>query len=141
VPWDKSNTFWDAPSPGYSIFRNIQDGLEDHRNRLVLRALEEPDLLQLYLDTLLECATFAVQDATPDQPGWLEAEVGREYGQIREAALADPLHTNDQFEQSIVDHFIFVRQRPATFASRSRRPPPRRNSYDSSACWRRCRSA
>src|SRR5882672_4100321 len=37
LPWDKSNTFWESPS--YSILRNIEDGTESKRNRLVLRAL------------------------------------------------------------------------------------------------------
>jgi spore coat protein CotH len=114
VPWDKSNTFFGAPSPDYSILRNIVDGIEDHRNVLVLRAFQEPDLLQLYLDTLLECATFAQQGATPDQPGWLEAEVDREYDQIHAAALDDTtLYTNAEFEQAAADLVAFARDRSA----------------------------
>jgi spore coat protein H len=125
VPWDKSNTFWGAPSPDYSIFRNIVDGPEDHRNLLVLRAFQEPDLFQLYLDTILECAAFALQGATPDQPGWLEAEVDREYDQIHAAALADTiLYTNAEFEQAAADLMVFARGRSAAvlaqIAGRSR---------------------
>ena len=109
LPWDKSNAFWDV---NFSIFRNIQDGPEDHRNLLAVRALQEPDLLQLYLDTMLECATFALQDATESQPGWLEAEIGREYDQIREAALADTfIYTNAEFEQLVVDLQAFAKNR------------------------------
>jgi len=114
VPWDKSNTFWEAPSPDYSIFRNILDGPEDHRNILVLRAFQEPDLLQLYLDTIVESAAFALQGATPDQPGWLEAEVDREYDQIHAAALADTiLYSNAEFEQAAADLMVFARGRSA----------------------------
>src|SRR3954468_17518212 len=48
LPWDKSNTFWE--SPFYSIFRNIQDGPEPKRNQLVLRALRDRELRELYLN-------------------------------------------------------------------------------------------
>ena len=61
LPWDKSNTFWEAPSPDYFILRNILTGPENYRSLLVLRAFQEPDLLNLYFDTLLECAAFADQ--------------------------------------------------------------------------------
>ena len=49
LPWDKSNTFWESPS--YSILRNIEDGTEAKRNRLVVRALKETDLRELWLNT------------------------------------------------------------------------------------------
>jgi len=115
LPWDKSETFWDAPSPDYDIFRNVVNGPEDHRSLLVLRAFQEPDLLALYFDTLLECAAFADQGATSEQPGWLETEVNREYSQIRAAALDDTiLVSNDQFEQAVVDLRAFARGRAAS---------------------------
>ena len=115
LPWDKSNTFW---ATDFSIFRNITDGPADRRNRLVLRALQEPDLLQLYLDTVLEAADSASAGATPPvrdtagSPGWLEAEMNREYDQIHAAALADTLDfTNAEFEQAIIDLKAFARDR------------------------------
>ena len=55
LPWDKSNTFWESPS--YSIFRNIEDGAEIKRNRLVVRALKDPELRELWLNTLLSAPT------------------------------------------------------------------------------------
>ena len=61
LPWDKSNTFWESPS--YSILRNIEDGTESKRNRLVLRALKDTDLRELWLDTILECADSIMQPA------------------------------------------------------------------------------
>ena len=107
--WDKSNTFWDV---NFSIFRNIKDGPVDRHNVLVLRALQEPDLLKLYLDTMLESADSALEGATAGQPGWLEREVNREYDQIHAAALTDTiLFTNAQFEQAGADLKVFGRDR------------------------------
>jgi spore coat protein CotH len=115
LPWDKSNTFWDT---NFSIFRNIKDGPVDRRNRLVLRAFQEPDLLKLYLDTLLECADSASSGAgaSPTDPpfaqGWLEREVNREYDQIHTAALADTiLYTNAQFEEAAATVKAIARDR------------------------------
>ncbi len=80
----------------------------------MLRALQEPDLRTLYLDTLLECATSAVEGATATTPGYLESEVDRIYNQVRTAALADTLiFTNAEFEQGVVDVRNFARNRSA----------------------------
>jgi spore coat protein CotH len=115
LPWDKSNAFFDV---NFSIFRNIVDGPEDGRSLLAVRALQESDLLQLYLDTMLECGNFALQGAAPDQPGWLEAEINREYDQIHAAALEDTfIFTNADFEQAIVDLQNFARTRSAIVAA------------------------
>ena len=116
LPWDKSNTFWESPSPDYSILRNVEGGPIDHRNRLVLRALKYLDLWTLYLDTLVECSNSAAVGATTGtnpQPGWLEAEVQREYTQIREAALADTVKpfSNAEFEQAIIEVKAFAKGR------------------------------
>jgi len=116
LPWDKSETFWE--NANYSVFRNIEEGPVDKRNRLVLRALQEPDLRQLYLDTLLECATSAEEGSAlaaggaAAQPGWLEREIIREYEQIRAAALEDTLiFTNQQFETGVEEIKAFARGR------------------------------
>jgi spore coat protein CotH len=113
LPWDKSNTFWESPS--YSIFRNIEDGPETKRNRLVLRALKDPELRELWLSTLLECAdsiqvpvvaAAPTPVATPGATiGWLESEVTRMANQIRDANYADPsreVFTNASWDESIV---------------------------------------
>jgi spore coat protein CotH len=113
IPWDKSNTFW--ATPNYSIFHNIEDGPESRRNRLVLRALRSPDLRELYLNTILECADSILEGsaAIPPLPptptptptvGWLEAEIQREADRIRPATYADPareVYTNADFDESI----------------------------------------
>jgi spore coat protein H len=119
LPWDKSNTFWE--SPAYSIFHNIQDGPENHRNKLVLRALRDPELRELYLNTLLEAADSAMappeerQNAASTASGWLEAEVDYEFRQIHDADVADPVrnHSQGQFEAGIETLRNFGRQRAA----------------------------
>jgi spore coat protein CotH len=111
LPWDKGNTFW---ATDFSIFRNINDGPPEKRNRLVVRALQEPDLRTLYLDTLAECAVSAAEGATSTQLGYLSLEVERVYNQIHAAALADTLiYTNAEFEQGVLDVKAFARDRSA----------------------------
>ena len=111
LPWDKSNTFWESPS--YSIFRNIDEGTESRRNRLVVRALKDTELRELYLNTLLECAESIMQPAVTAARvspaaspaiGWLESEVTRMADQIRAANYADPsreIYTNADWDESI----------------------------------------
>lgn len=114
LPWDKSNTFWDAPSADYGILRNIVDGIPSHRDSLVLRAFQEPDLYNLWLDTLLECATFD-QPSGSDQPGWLANEATAVYQQIHDTALQDTtLYSNDEFEQAAADLIAFTEGRSAS---------------------------
>jgi spore coat protein CotH len=100
LPWDKSNTFWE--SPAYSILRNIEDGDPVKRNRLVVRALRETDLRELWLNTILECADSIMQPA--GDTTWLLSEVTRISEQIRAANNSDPsreVYTNADFEESI----------------------------------------
>jgi hypothetical protein len=109
VPWDKSNTFWESPS--YSILRNIEDGAESRRNQLVLRALKDTDLRELWLSTILECADSIMQPAAAETATsaaiatpWLEYEVTRMAGQVTAATYADPsreVYTNADFDESI----------------------------------------
>jgi spore coat protein CotH len=103
LPWDKSNTFWESVS--YSILRNIEDGTVSKRNKLVIRALNEPDLRELWLNTILECADSIMQpaSATSTTP-WLLSEVTRISDQIRSATYTDPsreVYTNADFDESI----------------------------------------
>ena len=109
LPWDKSNTFWESPS--YSILRNIEDGTESKRNKLVVRALKDTDLRELWLNTILECADSIMQPATAapattpaSTTPWLQSEVTRISDQIRAATYADPsreVYTNADFDDSV----------------------------------------
>ena len=113
IVWDKSEAFKAAYST--SVFRNIEGIPEAQQNRLMRRVLSYADLYDLYLDTLLECTRSASEPApgSPGGPGWLEREIQREYEQVRDAALADPVKpfTNDQFETAVNDLAIFARHR------------------------------
>ena len=117
IPWDKSNTFWEDPF--YSIFRNITDGPENRRNQLVLRAMRDAELRELYRTTLLEAADSALgppeprQNAASETLGWLEAEVEYEYQQIRLADALDTakIHSNGQFEDGVEQLRSFARLR------------------------------
>jgi spore coat protein CotH len=109
LPWDKSNTFWATPE--YSIFHNIDDGSDKIRNRLVLRALADTELRDLWLNTILECAGSIMQPAVPatattpaDTTPWLQYEVTRIAAQIKDANYADPsreVYTNADWDESI----------------------------------------
>jgi spore coat protein CotH len=103
LPWDKSNTFWESPS--YSILRNIEDGTDAKRNRLVLRALKDPELRELWLNTILECADSIMKPASASSTTpWLESEVTRIAAQIQQANYTDPsreVYTNADWDESI----------------------------------------
>jgi spore coat protein CotH len=103
LPWDKSNTFWESVS--YSILRNVEDGVVSKRNKLVVRALNEPDLRELWLNTILECADSIMQPASASSTTpWLLSEVTRISDQIRSATYTDPsreVYTNADFDESI----------------------------------------
>ena len=78
------------------------------------RALQYPDIYNQYLDTLVQCVQSAGQVENPADPrGWLEREIQREYNQIRDAALADPVkpYSNAQFETAVNDLGVFARHR------------------------------
>jgi spore coat protein H len=118
LPWDKSQAFWESPSPNYFVFRNIEDGPVTHRNRLVARALADPELREFYLDTLLACADLALEPAAnttigSGPIGWLEAEIIREYDQIKAAVTSDTtkLSSNEEFEKAYADIRTFAQQR------------------------------
>jgi spore coat protein H len=99
-PWDKDYTLlqWDYP---------LLTGADE--NALMRRVLEDPELRALYLSRVLE-AVDAATDAD-----WLEHEIQKAYGQIRDAAHADPVKpfTNDEFEQTVAELIDFARRRPS----------------------------
>jgi hypothetical protein len=116
IAWDKSEAF---STPVYPIWHNITDVPLANQNRLMMRALQYPDLRNLYLDTLLEAGLVASEiplDSAPgDLRGWLEREVDRMYGQISAAVWADANkpYTNAQFEAAVEALREFARTRTA----------------------------
>ena len=118
IVWDKSDAFMDGPNG--SIWHNLNDVAPAQRNRLMVRGLQEPDLMTLYLDTLLDCARSAAElpPGSMNGPGWLDREITRQYSQIHASALADTKKpfTNEQFEQSVADLRVFAAQRGTVVA-------------------------
>jgi hypothetical protein len=113
VPWDKSQAF--VLGPTSSIWHNISGVPEDASNRLFTRLLQDPDLYDLYLETLVAASSAAAATEPGDGRGWLERELDRELSQIRDATLADALKpfTNEQFEAEVAALRTFARQRPS----------------------------
>ena len=114
IPWDKSEAF--KGGIDRNIFHNITDVISTRQNRLMSRVMAHPDLVDRYLDLVLQAARSASETEAAGGPGWLEREIEREYQQVRADALADPVKpfTNDQFEQAIEALRVFARQRPAS---------------------------
>jgi hypothetical protein len=103
-----------------SIFHNVDDVPEQVQNRIMTRAMKYPDLANLYLDVLSATADSAAEPSEGDQRGWIEREVESEFGQIRDAVLADPQkpYTNDEFLQAVDDLRKFAQDR-STFVRTS----------------------
>jgi len=107
IPWDKSEAF--KAGPFHPVIWNIDDVPDWVRNRLMDRAMTLQEIRDLYFDTLLACAAVASADA------WLDQEIRREYDQVRQSALDDPVKpsTNEEFEDSIQQLLEFARLRSA----------------------------
>jgi hypothetical protein len=122
ITWDQDLAFegLDHPPPWKNFDLNL----------LAQKVWASPELRATYLRALVDVTlsmgpppgTPEVGDpsgrrcpAPPGQPvcGWLEGEVLREYTQIREAALADPLtpHGPEQFEEGVEFLRRFARER------------------------------
>jgi hypothetical protein len=111
IAWDRDNAFY---SVDYSVFQGIGE------NVLTRRLLEIAEYRAYYVDMVLEAASAAdapegeaVEGQVP--PTWLQAEIERQYAQVREAMLADANKpfTNDEFEAAIETLRAFARDRSA----------------------------
>ena len=98
IPWDKDLAFEavEKPRPWDNVTENV----------LGRKIWNVPELRRAYFQAVLDVG-FSL--------GWLEAEVVREYQQIRDAALADPRkpYSNEQLETSIELLRRFARERAA----------------------------
>ena len=120
LPWDRDNAFYKW---NWSMWQNVDV------NRLVSRALDDPHLRTVYIDTMEQAAILAA--APPDSPppagepvqGWLEREIRRVYAQISEGAHADgaKLVTNEKFEEEVEWLLEFARHRSALILDEVRR--------------------
>ena len=116
VPWDRSEAFKGGVAA--SIWRNVDDVPAASRNALMVRAMREPSLRALYLDTLLACADLA-------DGGWLEREITRAADQIRDSVRQDTAapSTFDEFEAEVERLLDFARSRAAIVREDVRRSP------------------
>jgi spore coat protein CotH len=115
VPWDKSEAFKGGVAA--SIWRNVDDVPPVHRNALMVRAMRDPSLRGVYLDTLLRCADLA--------GGWLEQEITRAALQIRDSVREDRAapFSSDEFEADVERLLDFARARPDIVREDVRRSP------------------
>jgi spore coat protein CotH len=116
VPWDRSEAFKGGLSA--SIWRNVDDVPPGSRNALMVRAMREPSLRGIYLDTLLRCADAAGQ-------GWLTREITGAADQIRDAVREDPAapFSLDEFDAEVQRLLEFARERSAIVREDVRRSP------------------
>lgn len=111
IPWDKDTGFSSVDHPvDYHLAENV----------LVRRALAAPELRQLYVDTLMECARIAQEydAATSDPRGWLEREIDRVASTLRDAVAEDPVapFSLEEFDAEIERLRQFAGRRPAVVA-------------------------
>jgi spore coat protein CotH len=106
IAWDKDVPYWGVDHP---IFYNLDT------NVVSRRAMRDPELAQVYVDTLRRCAEVALRPVAGQSAGWLEWQVIVAEEQIRAAAAADPVkpYTNDTVAATIRDLQDFARRRPA----------------------------
>ena len=116
IPWDRSESFKGGVMAG--IWRNVDDVPPSDRNALMVRAMREPTLRALFLDTLLRCADTA-------RTGWLEHEVRRAADQIRDAVQQDPAapFEVDEFEAEVMRLVDFAQRRSDVVRDDVRRSP------------------
>jgi hypothetical protein len=111
IPWDKDTSFSSVDHPvDFHLLDNV----------LTRRAMDTPELRQIYLDTLITCADLAqVRDVeSADSRGWLEREIDRAAEMIRAAVGEDPVYpfSMEQFEGDIEWLRQFARRRSAAVA-------------------------
>jgi spore coat protein CotH len=129
IPWDKSEAFKAGVTA--SIWRNVDDGPPSTRNALMVRAMQQPALRGVYLDTLLWCAEIAdapdpAESGAPGAAaGWLEREIRRAADQVREAVREDRAapFSFDEFEAEVQRLLDFARERSGLVREAVRRSP------------------
>jgi hypothetical protein len=94
LPWDAGQTFSSLTHP---IDFNL------NTNGLTVRAIAVPELRQIYMDTLAQCAAIAQEPDPTDPRGWLEREVVFQTRLIDPAVALDPVfpHTLGDFHVAV----------------------------------------
>lgn len=104
LAWDEDNAFW---GPEFGLTTRHDE------NVLFRKAMEVPELNDLYYATLAEAARIA--DTPPDgsDSGWLESEVRRRLDMIFDALNEDPNkpYSMDEHDTNRAAMIIFARER------------------------------
>jgi spore coat protein H len=104
LAWDEDNAFW---GPEFPITMRHQE------NVLMSKAMEVPELRELYNDVLMEAVRLAEEPTGPDRVPWLEYEIRRQLDLVNGALRDDPArpYTMDEHDTSRVAVLIFARER------------------------------
>ena len=130
IPWDKSEAFKAGVTA--SVWRNVDDVPPSSRNALMVRAMQQPALRGVFLDTLLWCAQIADASELSETAasgaaatGWLEREVRRAADQVREAVREDRAapFAFDEFEAEVQRLIDFAHDRGTIVREDVRRSP------------------
>ncbi len=109
IPWDTGRTFSSLDHPiDFDLLTNV----------LTIRAFRFPELRQIYMDALIQCATLAGELVEGDSRGWLEREIKRQGDQVDAIVPDDPVapYSHAQFHIAVDSMRQFARQRPAFVA-------------------------
>lgn len=98
LPWDRDSAFL---QPDFSVWQGVET------NRVMRRALTEPDLRSRYTAVLRQCADVDRGER------WLASQIDTIAALVAEAAHADPLKpiSNDQFDTAVEELREFARTR------------------------------
>jgi len=104
VAWDEDNAFWGVD---FSIYTRHDD------NVLMRKAMQVPELSQLYRATLFDAAASSEQPTGPDLLGWLEFETRRQLDLVHDALRDDPARPYSMAEHETARNatIIFARDR------------------------------
>lgn len=104
LAWDEDNAFW---GPDFPIY------LRHDENVLMRKAMQVPELNELYDEVLVQAMRLADEPTGPDGLPWLEHEVRRQLDLVADALRDDPAkpYTMDAHENARAAMIIFAMNR------------------------------
>jgi len=105
IAWDEDMAFW---GPEYAV------DMRHDENVLMRKAMEVPELNDLYYSTLSDAMNFSEQPTGPDGLPWLEHEIRRQTDMIHSALRDDPVkpYTIEQHDGARAAMIQFAQNRP-----------------------------
>ena len=109
IAWDEDKAFSSTDRPIFTYHENFP---------IISKALAVPALRQIYLDTLLETATLALEPPAdnPGGTGWLAREFAAQRDLVSAQMYADPAkpYSNAEFDQTVEALLAFPAARAAS---------------------------